>query len=268
MKFWHGLYVAMMSVAAAGELVQTGVPRSWTNCHANVWARDTGSITCRDLGNGRYEVRHVGMHDWSFNGLATQSVRPGEEFRIDCGSTAIQGVTNAGTFSPSAVLRRNKVTTDWAFAAEPMSPGQVYGRTFLVPDGITELQPRVMGTGPFVGVVGPLVFTSTGRRELERLPSTNRLSTAELEVAVETTTGFFSVTDRRTGRVWTPQLLPGVGLGTRWRPLMAEMKAEGTLELSFYRPDNLLKHGRILFEIQQDELEVTLDLAHDSPLDG
>lgn len=262
------LLAAAMALAGWSELVRTDVQKAWTNLQANVWSRDVGCIRCRDLGGGRYEVRHTGTHDWSFNGLATKSVRSGEEYRLACASDALPGVTNAGVFSPSAILRRDGVAVDWAFAAAPTEPGQAYDRTFLVPNGITELQPRVMGQGPFVGVIGPLVFTSTGRRELDRLPTTNRLSTAELEVAVETTTGYFSVTDRRTGRVWTPQLLPGVGLGIGWRPIGAENRSDGMLDLTFYRPDDMSKHGRILFEAVANELIVTLDLAHETPLGG
>lgn len=261
-----GSAVVCLALSCGAELVQTGRVQAWTNCHGNAWARDSGTITCRDVGDCRYEVRHTGTQDWSFNGLPTLKVKSGEEYVLTCESAAVPGVTNAGVFVPSVVIRKSGVAVDWGFAGVDTEPGKSYRRTFLVPDGITEMQPRVMGRRPFAGVVGPVVLTATGRRELDRLPTTNRLSSAALEVAVETTTGFFSVTDRRTGRTWTPQKLPDVGLGYGWRPLSATTLKDGSLELEFYRPDDLSKHGRVVFEIEGNELVVTLDLAHDTPL--
>ena len=170
------------------------------------WSRDKGhQLVTR--GDGAVEIRHHGAGDWVLNGFERIRVNPGEAFTFSCHSELASDEVVPKPFRLEAVLfdeRGRVLAYDWG--RRSARPGENAATTFLVPNRVAYLQPRISGVGDF-GAAFPIVRFH--RAEImasvtpeENLPPEVKMASEALEVAFATSNGVFSVVDRRTGRRW------------------------------------------------------------------
>ncbi|MDO5318988.1 MAG: glycoside hydrolase [bacterium] len=243
--------------------------QSWTNIQGTVWSRSGArSISCQKQPGARYVLTSTGTKDWALNGMPTVAVEPGEEFILSCATKKLPGVTCGAPCQPCLVTRnRANEVVDWYFLGEDVKPGASYEKRFIVPPNVFSLYARVAGSGAYAGEVGPLVLTRTGRHPIPAKLDPVRLESEALAVTLTPSNGAFTVTDRRTGRVWTTDAsAKGVGLPATFRCVSAYRKDPGEAMLLYGESDLSVEPSRIRFELEGSALTVTLDFPHDMPL--
>jgi hypothetical protein len=121
------------------------------------WTRDTGAgtftIATSPVHSGvkSGHVRHTGALDWSASPSLTLAVKPGQLYRYSAWIDA--DLLPAGSDAQISVVLQDSAKTalNWAYAAKAcsLSTGFVqYSSTFLIPSGVSYIQPRIIGDGP------------------------------------------------------------------------------------------------------------------------
>ena len=95
---------------------------------------------------------------------------------------------------------------DWSYGARSLQDTADWQRVrtrFIVPPGVAEIQPRLIGYGPVTVWVDDFSLEKTGHVTVCRgpiLPAWLSITNATLEVALNTSNATLSVLDRRTGQ--------------------------------------------------------------------
>ncbi len=178
-----------------------------------VWARQpecvTESVMAED-GKNVIRVEHTGDKDWSLSGGQRVEVEPGDVLRL-CGRVKSQG---PGAVSISVITRDAAgETLNWTYASRQIRDQQRWTdlqAEFVVPRGVATVEPRVVGTQQATAWIDGMSLTKIGAYALaddDAAPAT--LENRFLKVELDVTQGVFHVTDKRTGRVWSPNV-PGM----------------------------------------------------------
>jgi hypothetical protein len=226
----------------------------------------TGSATVdranAHAGTAAVRLEHTGEKDWSFETTARLAVEPGDVFELQAwlkvpvaGSATLCVATwdQAGkNVSWSHGAQSTRAQTGWQ---------RVSGR-FVVPEGVTQLQPRLMGGGPIVAWADD--FSLEKRFNLRALrgrdfPARVQASSATLEVALHTAEGTLTVVDRRTPRAWVQRslgadLLVQKATATRDRIDLQLFHATSGLEVTAQ------------LQLEADRPEFTVALSAEGPL--
>lgn len=177
---------------------------AWTLTKPSGWSREAQAIAVTRQGAGVFEIRHTGSLDWAVSGLPRIPVVPGQQFAFSCASDAVAGSDAGQSYTLSVILRdaANNVLA-WTYASRAAKPGEPIACAFMVPPGGASIEPRLVGTGPCAVSVRDVRLVRQTAVAID--PSHDvALETPALKVVVAGTNAFLTVTDRRTGRVWTP----------------------------------------------------------------
>ncbi len=229
--------------------------RLWTREH------NAGTLTLdeqvRHSGARAAHIEHRGQRDWSLEPELRCPVRPGELFVMEAW-VRTEGEGSV-TLCVSTWDAENKAV-DWAYAAQTARASGSWQRLrtrVLVPEGITDIQPRLIGEGKLDLRVDDFVFRAdavlSGRRAAN-LPPTLGLTNQMLMVTLDTSNATLNVRDRRVRRDWAQKAQPG---GT----VLLDAKAEGNqIRMDLYDvPTGLELAGRL--ELLPDQAEVIFELA-------
>ena len=193
--------------AAVAALVLGVSAETWTFANPRAWSRAKDAARMTRRADGALELRHTGDQDWSIHGVDGIRVRPGDVFRLSCESEALSDMCHAQPYSLSATLwdETGKVMC-WVYGARSARPGCPLVAEFMVPPGGARIEPRVVGAGRTGVVIKNLKVESLGNRlpKNGEAPSTLEAETDALKVVVAGRDATLTVTDKRTGRVWTP----------------------------------------------------------------
>lgn len=209
-------------------------------------------------------VRHRGEKDWSLETGPRLPTRPGELYELE-----VWVRTEGGgdvTFCVSTWDREDKAV-EWAYGARAAVAGggwQPLRTRVLVPEGIVQIQPRLMGDGPVTVWVDDFEVREETNSRWQRSPGvapTLAVSNQWLEVTLITSNATLAVRDRRTRRFWTQTAQAG---GVVLNNAVAQGN-EIRLEL-FHAPSGLDVTGRL--ELLADRPEFTLELAGSGELAG
>lgn len=176
------------------------------------WTRDKGAGSAsidngtRHSGNQSVRIEHRGAQDWSFEPANKPAVEPGDLYELEVwvrceGEGTVTLCTSTWNSQGKAV--------DWSAGARNARSETGWQRLqtrLLVPDGITHLQPRVIGYGGVTAWVDDFEvrkLASPSSRRKASLASTLAITNQWLDVEFHTTNATFSVRDHRSGRVWT-----------------------------------------------------------------
>jgi len=109
-----------------------------------LWTRDPNAGAL-DSSAGAIVVRHTGKNDWSLTRDERISVSPGDIYQLE-GDVQVSGTGDAGL---SAVSRSGETVVDWetAYPTQKEGPAQHEKLRFLVPFGVDNIQPRLIGNG-------------------------------------------------------------------------------------------------------------------------
>ncbi|MBN1124630.1 MAG: hypothetical protein JXA82_06455 [Sedimentisphaerales bacterium] len=190
------------------ETWQVGSPADWNR----LWTRekDAGTLTMDveqvHQGSRSVRIEHKGDRDWSFNYHEQFEVHPGDLFAYS-GWIRREG---AGKVVLCVTAYDAKGTAiDWSMggrSAKQTGPWEQIQCTFVVPDGVAKIQPRLIGNGPATVWFDEVSLTTTGNiRDLQGkgIPTELKLSNSILDVHLDTIKAVLDVTDKRCNRSWT-----------------------------------------------------------------
>lgn len=176
-----------------------------------LWTRVAGAGRCEldrvQVHGGRQAVRieHAGERDWSFEPDQRLAVAEGDYFELE----AWVHLEGQGTVTLcAATLDANGRTLSWSFGERTVAAQAQWRRViarFVVPGGVTQIQPRLIGSGPATIYIDDVAIRRQGNLSALRrpdLPSRLLLTNQTLTVAFNTRDGTFSVTDQRTSQDW------------------------------------------------------------------
>jgi len=182
-----------------------------------IWARETGAATAaidakvvRAPDAATIRIEHRGKDDWSLTGKARVRVEPGDIYELDAW-VRVEGAGSA-TLCATAYDKDGKVV-DWTFGgrtARERKDWQHLWSRLLIPAGVAEIQPRLIGYGPATTWLDTFSHKKTGSLDMLRngkLPPELGIWNAALSVAFHTADATLLVTDKRTKQAWAQKPL-------------------------------------------------------------
>ncbi len=160
-------------------------------------------------------VRHTGGQDWALEPVLRLPVAPGELYEVQV--WAWIEAEGEATLCASTWDASDK-NIDWSHGERRISGTtgwQLLKTRLFIPPGVASLQPRLIGSGPFVARFDDFeIRKAEGRAWSSRaLPQSLAISNQALAVTLNTSNASWSVHDRRTGRVWRQKALsPGMSV--------------------------------------------------------
>lgn len=245
--------IAMLAFVLTTDAWCAEAARTWTFTEPRAWSRVARAAQLKKMADGALELRHSGEQDWSIHGVRPINVKPGDVFRISCASAALDDVPNSNPFTLSAIARDGQGNVkSWSYGRRSAAPGAAAVTEFMVPPNVTRIEPRVVGNGRAGVALRNLRVEFLGNRLAGCATSLAPLvaETDALKVTLDETG--LSVTDRRTGRVWSP------AGGRRLMAIRAERSGRA-LRLTFVEPESMTEATAIVSpEPGRPEVLVTL----------
>ncbi|MCX8155941.1 MAG: glycoside hydrolase [Verrucomicrobiae bacterium] len=185
------------------------------------WSREPGALKAAldpaspHAGQAALRLEHTGEQDWCLEPQVRLQVQPGEVYEY----TAWLKLPEEGNASLCvSTWDAQGQVVDWSFANAPARRGsawQLVRSRLVVPPGVTQLQPRLIGYGPARLWVDDFVLeyrTNVLAMRPANLPASFQIQNRRLTVQLNTADATFHVEDRRTGQIWrqspaTPDLL-------------------------------------------------------------
>ncbi|MDR1270421.1 MAG: hypothetical protein LBK82_12940, partial [Planctomycetaceae bacterium] len=187
------------------------VAQDWTLKQGNVWSRQAEAIKrSTDKPNDRngketIRIEHTGNEDWALSEGNRILVKPGEVFEL-AANLKSEGI---GHVSISVTTRKkNGDVVEWTYGAKEIRGNVSWTplRTkFMVPPDIETIEPRIVGSGQLtVWIDGFSAAKIESRNITFQDAKPVKLDNRFLSVEFDSSAGIFSVTDKRTNRVWHP----------------------------------------------------------------
>ena len=180
-----------------------------------LWTRDAnaGTLTLDSstAHAGRFSARidHRGEKDWSFEPSRRVPVQAGEVFELQAW-LKVESRGGSVTLCVSTHDAQGKAL-DWSYGERSLqttADWQQVRTRFIVPPGVAEIQPRLIGSGPLVVWVDDFSIEKTGQVMVTppaNLPATLGITNASLEISLNTSIAALTVRDRRTGERFEQQ---------------------------------------------------------------
>ncbi len=238
----------------------------WTYEKPSVWARDKDAITLTRQ-ESVFAVTHKGQNDWSLGGFSLIAVKPCDVFEIVC---RVKAVTDAdwAKVGTGVILRDVKGTAlAWSYGgaevAAPCGWTDLKSR-FIVPKGAVSIEPRLTGHRPVSVWIEGYVVTRAGSvldRVNTAVPKQVSLEGKGLVFNVDGTSARVSLTDTRTGRVWSQG-----NKETGWMILDAVLSPDKRgVALTLLNPETA-REIRAVFSMAQDVPEMVVEISADGAL--
>ncbi|MDR0337360.1 MAG: DUF5696 domain-containing protein [Planctomycetaceae bacterium] len=208
------IFLSVIVLFCISLMLPSVVAQDWILKQGNVWSRQAGAIKQStdkpDDHNGKETTRieHTGNEDWAFSEGNRIAVKSGDVFEF----VADLKSEGKGTVSISVILRKkNNDVVQWTYGTKQISGDNSWTtlRTkFMIPPDIETIEPRIVGNGHLTVWVGNFYATKIESRNiLVKDSKPVKLDNRFLNVEVNPSTGNFSVTDKRTNRVWQQSLV-------------------------------------------------------------
>ncbi|HRU71841.1 MAG TPA: glycoside hydrolase [Kiritimatiellia bacterium] len=243
---------------------------SWTYEKPFVWARDENAITLEKR-EDRLIVRHTGRQDWCLSGFQRIPVKPGDIIELNCRVKAVSSTPGVGV-STGVILRDGEGReVSWVYGGtQVMTPCDWTELTsrFIPPANVVSIEPRITGFQSVTAEVQRYVATrvgSLGERIKSGANGTTQLENGRLRFNVDGAAARLSVTDLRTGRVWSQ-----AGGTANWMVLDTKVSDDKrSLALTLLDPETV-REFKAVFTLEEQGAElsvaVTMDGAMQRPL--
>ena len=254
-------------LVAPGTVARGAPPDGLADWHP-FWTRQAGAgqavLDDQVLRDGKPTIRieHRGQEDWSLTRTERVRVEAGDLM----GVSAWLKVQGDGEATVCAVTYdKDGKVIDWMSGGRTVRgpcDWQAVRCRFVVPEGVAEIQPRLIGERPATVWVDAFRHTREGNMKAMRaaqLPPEVSIRSAALALVFRTADGSLAVEDLRTRQVWTQRPL-------RQDVFVQQARAAGTrldVEL-FDGPSSLNVKGAI--ELDGDRPEFTVALSADGDL--
>ncbi|MDR2754477.1 MAG: hypothetical protein LBC20_02110, partial [Planctomycetaceae bacterium] len=185
--------------------------QDWTLKQGNVWSRQAGAVKQStdkpDDRNNKETIRieHTGNEDWALSDGHRIPVTPGDVFEL----AADLKSEGTGVASISVTIRKKDgEVVQWTYGTK-----EIHGKNqwtplrtkFMVPPDVETIEPRITGYAPLTVWVDGFSATKIESRNISvKDAKPVKLDNRFLNVEVDPSTGTFSVTDKRTNRIWSP----------------------------------------------------------------
>jgi len=183
-----------------------------------IWSRQAGAATLsidaevRQSGKQSGRVEHTGTEDWSLEPQERLAAKAGDIFEL----AAHVRPEGEGTVTLCAsTWDAAGQVVDWSYGDRTAVSGvgwQYLRSRLLVPEGVTQLQPRLIGYGRITAWVDDFTFRKLDGPAFQRSPnlaSTLTISNEFLTITLQTSNATFAVTDKRTARTWPQRSVGG-----------------------------------------------------------
>ncbi len=167
--------------------------------------------------SGQYSglINHHGTEDWSLHPGSRVSVEPGQVYEL---SIAVNREGDGELSLCASLWDAESKVIDWSYGDRPASKTggwqQLQARIFI-PDGVTHMQPRILGHGTVKAWVDDFKMIQSSDPRFVRprdLPQQLVINNKLIELAFTPSNGAFSVRDLRTGRDWTQHATTTAGM--------------------------------------------------------
>ena len=204
--------IALLIHTLSVSLVPNGGFEEGLSEWGELWTRepDAGQVVLDDdvrhSGDKSARVEHTGQRDWSFDPNVSIPVQPGDIFEL----SAWLKIEGTGSATLCVVIYDAEgEAVRWTFAGRSRSGESDWGQLksrFVVPDGIPEIRPRLIGNGPAKVWLDDFSLRkekNVAEMRPENLPEKISIENDVLRVTLNTSDGTLSVLDRRTNGLWT-----------------------------------------------------------------
>ena len=238
-----------------------GAQEKWTFEKPYVWARDKNAIKLERQG-AVFAVTHTGDQDWSMGGFPRIAAKPGDIFEAVCKVKASTGADWADLSTGVIVRDGDGKELDWSYggsaSAAPCGWTELKSK-FIVPKGAASIEPRLTGHRQVSAWVDGYVVARAGS-VLDRVNAAVQkrfeLEGKGLRLCVDGASASVSVTDGRTGRVWSPAKAE-----SGWMVLDAVPSPDKRgLSLTLLNPETA-REVRAAFAVSADVPEVTVEVS-------
>jgi len=248
------IVAALSSYAAAAEQSFPGWSQFWT--------REAGAGSARldeavaGAKGAVIRIEHKGQQDWSLNRADRIKVEPGDVFELTT-RVKVQGEGDA-VLCAETLDKGGKVIsyTFGSATAQAASDWQTLRSRIVIPSGVAEILPRMIGTRPATISIDGLTAAKVGNIQSVRdpqMPPALSVSNKSLSVTFDTKNGTLSVLDRRTQKTWSQ------------KPLRNDLvvknakSSDGRIEWTWLHPASGLEgRGAIALDGELPECVVTL----------
>jgi len=203
------LAATIFTFVCSADIVTNGGFESGLAGWRPLWTRDAkaGTLALDDTtahaGKFSARIEHAGQQDWSLEPAFRVPVQAGEIFELEAW-LKVQGRGGSVTLCvPTHDAQGNAL--NWSYGERSLHDSadwQQVRTRFIVPPGVAEIQPRLMGFGPLTVWVDDFSLERAGRintRPPPNVPTTLSLTNASLEISLNTSHATLTVRDRRTG---------------------------------------------------------------------
>lgn len=180
------------------------------------WSRDQGAVSVAidaaefHSGKAAARVEHKGALDWSLEPVGRLKVEAGGLFEYEAW-VKMPAVGSASLCVSTWDNAGNNV--EWSFGDRPVreQPGwQLVRARFVIPAGVAEIQPRLIGHGPvklWVDDVAIARKSNVNALRTANLPAGVSLENSALKIEFLTADGTLAVNDKRAQRTWRQKAL-------------------------------------------------------------
>jgi hypothetical protein len=234
------------------------------------WSRSSGAgqatLTSADAYRGTNAVRieHHSSEDWSFEPNLRLQVKCGEVFALSA-ALQLRGPGSATLCVSTWDSQGRNVRWDYGHQSISGSNNwRLLQSRFAVPEGVAQLQPRLIGNGESTVLVDEFKLNQLPSLEKLRdpnLPPSVNLSNAVIDVVLDTTNAAIAVHDHRTGKWWRQQPIQPDLMITK------VSRRETRLELELFHVPTGTNLTAVV-TLDRGRPEFTLDLAGDVGLSG
>lgn len=199
-----------VTLACGANIVTNGGFESGLAGWRPLWTRDagTGSLTL-DAGTfhgGKFSARieHRGEKDFSLEPAARVPVQAGEVFELEAW-LKLESRDGSVTLCVSTHDAQG-TALNWSYGERSLQGTADWQRVrtqFIVPPGVAEIQPRLIGSGSMTAWLDDFSLVKTGQLSMTppaNLPRTLVITNATLQVSLNTSNATLTVLDIRTGQ--------------------------------------------------------------------
>jgi hypothetical protein len=209
------LATVALSVCSGAVIITNGGFESGLAGWRPLWTRDANVGTLRldsttvHGGKNSARIEHRGEKDWSLEPARRVPVQAGDVFELEAW-LKFEGRDGSATLCVSTHDAQGKAL-DWSYGERSLQDTADWQRLrtrFIVPPGVAQIQPRLIGNGPLVVWLDDLSLEKTGNINAmrgENLPGVLAIKNPILEVSLNTSNATLTVLDRRTGRRFEQQ---------------------------------------------------------------
>ncbi|MBC8128614.1 MAG: carbohydrate binding domain-containing protein [Gloeobacteraceae cyanobacterium ES-bin-144] len=209
-QLFIGWVSLMLVLGSHADIISNNSFESGLTGWRPLWMRDADAGTLMldtaETHSGKQSalIEYRGKNDWSLEPQVRLKVQTGEIFELETWLKLEN--PNSKTTLCVAIYDSKGKAIEWSYGTR--SPRDIAGwqqlkTRFVVPNGVTEIQPRLLGYGTIKVWVDDFMLEKKGSVDSMRpanLPDAITIRNAMLEVSLNTKTAALTVIDRRNGR--------------------------------------------------------------------